>query len=97
MFQNNSLGISDALSIGQQGFKENFWEEDNVWENRGGGDGGRTMEAKLLARASSGKDNCLLLINFLFVTIICCVRHQQIEEESVIMMDAFLSLVDVTC
>ena len=63
--------------------------------------GGEQMEPKLLAprpeRASSGKDSFLLLVNFLFVTIICCVRNQQIEEESVIMMDAFLSLVDVTC
>ena len=66
-------------------------------ESGWGGLGGEQMEAKLLARVSSGKDNCLLLVNFLFVTIICCVRHQQIEEESVIMMDAFLSLVDVTC
>ena len=66
-------------------------------ESGWGGLGGEQMEAKLLVRASSGKDNCLLLVNFLFVTIICCVRHQQIEEESVIMMDAFLSLVDVTC
>ena len=66
-------------------------------ESGWGGLGGEQLEAKLLARESLGKDNCLLLINFLFVTIICCVRHQQIEEESVIMMDAFLSLVDVTC
>ena len=43
-----------------------------------------------------GKDNCLLLLNFLFVNIFCVVRNQQIEEESVIMMDDFLSLVDVT-
>ena len=61
-----------------------------------GGIGGEQMEARVLARASSGKDNCLLLVNFLFVNIFCCVRNQQIEEESVIMMDDFLSLVDVT-
>ena len=40
LFQYNSLEISDALSIGQQGFKENLREEDNLWENRGGGDWG---------------------------------------------------------
>ena len=67
----------------------------------GGRFGGGKSEPKLLAprpeRASSGKDSFLLLVNFLFVTIICCVRNQQIEEESEIMMDDFLSLVDVTC
>ena len=82
--------------LGNRALKRIFWERI-MCQNRGGGDGGRTMEAKLLARASSGKDNCLLLVNFLFVTIICCVRNQQIEEESEIMMDDFLSLVDVTC
>ena len=61
-----------------------------------GGLGGEQLEARVLVRGSSGKDNCLLLVNFLFVNIFCCVRNQQIEEESVIMMDDFLSLVDVT-
>ena len=65
-------------------------------ESGWGGLGGEQMEARVLARVSSGKDNCLLLVNFLFVNIFCCVRSQQIEEESVIMMDDFLSLVDVT-
>ena len=76
-----------------------------MWENRGlGGDlGGGTNGTKMLVprpeRAIVGKDSFLLLVNFVFVTILCCVRsgNQQIEEESEIMMDDFLSLVDVTC
>ena len=64
MFQYDYLEISDALSIGQQGFKENLREEDNLLENRVGGIGGGTTGARVLVRGSSGKDNCLLRVDF---------------------------------
>ena len=64
LFQYDYLEISDALSIGQQGFKENLQEEENLLENGVGGIGGGTTGARVLVRGSSGKDNCLMHVNF---------------------------------
>ena len=74
-----------------------------MWENRDLGEPGPKLLAPRPRRSGPGKNSFSLLVNLLFVIIFCCLRSgiisipdgtQQIEEESEIMTDDFLSLVE---